>query len=146
MPNPYQSPETTQAPVLPPGTPPALRQILFSMKGRIPRRAYWLFSAVAGVLMFIAVAIVAIFYTVSRPTGTHLSGPVTSSVGMSPIIAVLIGIIYILVIWISLCLGAKRCHDHDKSAWWMLIPVYGFILVGFLRGTVGPNKYGQDPT
>ena len=136
MANPYQSPETTQAPVLPPGTPPTLKQILFSMKGRIPRRAYWLFSAVAGVLMFIATFAIGLFLTFLS------SVPINSTV----IIMNIAPILSIFVIWISLCLGAKRCHDHDKSAWWMLIPVYGFILVGFLRGTVGSNKYGQDPT
>jgi uncharacterized membrane protein YhaH (DUF805 family) len=35
-------------------------------------------------------------------------------------IAVLV-ILYIPLIWIGLALGAKRRHDRDKSAWWLLV-------------------------
>jgi hypothetical protein len=47
---------------------------------------------------------------------------------------------------------AKRWHDRDKSAWWVLvyfIPIIGwlwsFIVAGFLRGTSGYNRFGPDP-
>ena len=52
----------------------------------------------------------------------------------------------------SLAMNVKRCHDRDRSGWFilvMLIPLAGgiwyFIEAGCLRGTVGPNKYGPDP-
>jgi len=45
-----------------------------------------------------------------------------------------------------------RLHDQDHSAWgllWLLVPILGWVVlvvtVGFLRGTRGPNTYGQDP-
>jgi uncharacterized membrane protein YhaH (DUF805 family) len=54
-------------------------------------------------------------------------------------------------IWIGFAAGAKRCHDRDKSGWWQLLwflPVIGwiwmFVVLGFLRGTVGPNRFGAD--
>jgi uncharacterized membrane protein YhaH (DUF805 family) len=89
------------------------------------------------------------------------------------IILVLI-IIYIPLLWIGLSLGAKRLHDRNKSAWWLVlfwlvpgvlqgvgeqvgtiglvlsiaafaISIWGLVEIGFLRGTVGPNQYGPDP-
>ena len=45
---------------------------------------------------------------------------------------------------------ARRLHDTDKSAWWMLlliIPLAGIILLvfSFLKGTDGENRFGPDP-
>jgi uncharacterized membrane protein YhaH (DUF805 family) len=34
---------------------------------------------------------------------------------------VLLVILYIPLIWIGLAIGAKRLHDRDKSAWWLLV-------------------------
>ena len=84
-------------------------------------------------------------------------------------------VLYIPLIWIGLALSAKRLHDRDKSAWWLLvfyalptilstaadrtedvqfiilhlisfgITVWAFVELGCLRGTVGSNRYGPDP-
>ena len=35
-------------------------------------------------------------------------------------IAILV-LLYVPLIWIGLALGAKRLHDRDKSAWWLLV-------------------------
>ena len=47
----------------------------------------------------------------------------------------------------------KRLHDLDRPGWHYflcLVPIYGFPYLGlvllFKRGTVGPNRYGLDPT
>ena len=60
--------------------------------------------------------------------------------------------VYVLALWIGLAIAAKRWHDRNKSAWWILIvfvPVVGglwyLIECGFLKGTTGPNKFGSDP-
>jgi uncharacterized membrane protein YhaH (DUF805 family) len=51
----------------------------------------------------------------------------------------------------SLAVGARRLHDTDRSAWWLLItllPLIGWIvLIVFFstRGTAGPNRFGADP-
>ena len=51
----------------------------------------------------------------------------------------------------SLAVGARRLHDIDRTAWWLLIalvPVVGWIvLVVFacLPGTPGPNRFGPPP-
>ncbi|WP_321396671.1 DUF805 domain-containing protein [Emcibacter sp.] len=49
-------------------------------------------------------------------------------------------------------LSAKRLHDRDKAAWWLLLviipvigPIWTFIELGLLKGTVGDNSYGENP-
>jgi uncharacterized membrane protein YhaH (DUF805 family) len=88
---------------------------------------------------------------------------------------VILLILYIPLVWIGLAISAKRLHDRDKSAWWLLvfyllpgilstagnemgdvgfillhiisfaISVWAFVELGCLRGTPGPNRYGPDP-
>ena len=38
-----------------------------------------------------------------------------------PVTIAIILLLYIPLIWIGLALGAKRLHDRDKSAWWLLV-------------------------
>jgi len=53
--------------------------------------------------------------------------------------------IYSLAILIpSIAVGVRRMHDVDKSGWYILIPLYDFILA-IRNGTEGDNKYGSDP-
>lgn len=61
----------------------------------------------------------------------------------------------LLMSYCGLAVAAKRLHDRDRSAWWMAtlcIPFLGIIFAlwlmvetWFLRGTVGPNRFGPDP-
>jgi uncharacterized membrane protein YhaH (DUF805 family) len=59
----------------------------------------------------------------------------------------------ILLLWVLLAISIKRWHDRDKPGWWALMgcfPIVGWVWAlveaGCLRGTVGPNHYGPDPT
>jgi uncharacterized membrane protein YhaH (DUF805 family) len=45
----------------------------------------------------------------------------------------------------SLSVTVRRMHDCDKSGWFMLIPIYGQIILPCTKGTYGPNSYGPDP-
>ena len=61
-------------------------------------------------------------------------------------------ILVLLFLYPSLAVYTKRWHDRGKSGWWSLIalvPLIGGIWMlvecGFLRGTEGPNQYGNDP-
>jgi len=44
----------------------------------------------------------------------------------------------------SIGVGIRRMHDVNKSGWFLLVPIYSFILT-LTDGTVGDNKYGPDP-
>jgi uncharacterized membrane protein YhaH (DUF805 family) len=51
----------------------------------------------------------------------------------------------------GIAVGVRRLHDLDRSGWWLLlslIPLVGgiILIVWFCsRGTIGPNRFGQDP-
>lgn len=44
----------------------------------------------------------------------------------------------------ALAVSVRRMHDVGKSGWYMLIPIYSFILA-VTEGETGPNQYGPDP-
>jgi uncharacterized membrane protein YhaH (DUF805 family) len=117
----------------------SLSKILFSYEGRIPRSIFWYYLAGYAVLWGIGRFIDS---TVGVQTGAGASG----SFGCFTVFIVLIGI------FTGLAVLVKRCHDRDRSGWyllWGLIPVLGeiwlLIELGFRRGTVGRNLYGADP-
>jgi uncharacterized membrane protein YhaH (DUF805 family) len=44
----------------------------------------------------------------------------------------------------SIAVGVRRMHDVGKSGWYLLIPIYNFILA-VTEGEKGENQYGTDP-
>jgi uncharacterized membrane protein YhaH (DUF805 family) len=148
-----------------------LSQLLFSFSGRLNRKPYWLTTlAMIAVLLVAAIVVMIVAGGAMALSGNGSSGLAGLGLG---IILVLI-IIYIPLLWIGLSLGAKRLHDRNKSAWWLVlfwlvpgvlqgvgeqvgtiglvlsiaafaISIWGLVEIGFLRGTVGPNQYGPDP-
>lgn len=44
----------------------------------------------------------------------------------------------------SIGVAIRRMHDVGKSGWFLLIPIYNFILA-VTEGDKGPNEYGPDP-
>jgi uncharacterized membrane protein YhaH (DUF805 family) len=139
--------------------------LLFSFHGRINRKPFWLTTIAIVVIISILVGLLIVF-----AGAAFLTGDISALGGF----ALLIVIFYIPLLWISLALGAKRLHDRDKSAWWLLlfyllpavignagpyaggpeivftvaslaISLWALVELGFLRGTAGPNRYGRDP-
>jgi uncharacterized membrane protein YhaH (DUF805 family) len=128
------------------------RNLLFSFDGRINRAKYWLalliWLVACGVIIGIAIA---------------------SEWMIIALIASVVVSVASLVSYIAV--GIKRLHDRDKSGWWLLIfyllpavfdgigrggvpalslvafaiSIWGFVELGCLRGTDGPNTYGPDP-
>ncbi|SDG08356.1 DUF805 domain-containing protein [Klenkia brasiliensis] len=121
-------------------------------RGRIRRRRWWLGYVVA----FVLLGLLTTWFDARFLPGAHPrvrdtdgfdvlwpfpdeGGPVTTITGLvllMPNVAALV------------C----RLHDRDHSAWWLLwflVPLVGWLVlvvtVGLLRGTPGPNPYGQDP-
>lgn len=141
--SPYQSPATFEP-------PPYLtnrsnltlttKQILFSFDGRIPRRTYWKWS-ILSVFFTILPLILLIPLLESDQTTLQVVGFIL----LVPLI--------VTFIWSGLAVRVKRWHDHEKSWVWLLIsmiPYAGvmisFMFLGCMRGTVGHNRYGDDPT
>jgi len=106
---------------------------LFSYKGRISRKQYWFFYLVVFLGAFILSAFTGIssdIYEISTPQLMFM----------------------LWILWPSLAVQAKRWHDQDKSALWLLInlipiagPIWSLIQNGFIPGTPGPNRFGPDP-
>jgi uncharacterized membrane protein YhaH (DUF805 family) len=116
-----------------------IMHLLFSFQGRIRRLHWWLAGISIGVVIGIVVSVLLPMSGMAQGTP-------------NPIFMALIGVIYLVDIYVGLALGAKRCHDRDKSAWFLaigLIPLIGAIWLlvelGFLDGTQGPNRFGPSP-
>ena len=114
----------------------SIKDILFSFNGRISRASFWIVDLI-------------IF-----PLGTFigLTAGLTEAEGLPKIFIWIIYICWSLIsIWISLSVFTKRWHDCGKSGWMTLIgfiPIIGalwlIIYLGFIKGTNGLNKYGED--
>ena len=111
-------------------------QFFFSFKGRISRQHWWLGHLGLIVLLLLAMAATGMLDNNRQPPDA---------------VFIVVGLLYLPWIWCSFALSAKRWHDRDKSAWWILIgliPIVGIwalIENGFLRGTDGNNSYGPNP-
>ena len=116
----------------------------FSFEGRITRMQWWLSR-----LAVIGFAI-AVFGTTSAIL--NIISP-EQEAKPNPIVAVmLITLVVVPWMWASLACEVKRWHDCNKSWVWVfiaVIPVIGVFwtvgVLGFRRGTAGPNHFGVDP-
>jgi len=128
-------------------------------KTRSSRSEFWwvaLFQVIVVVLLMIPVmggvmSVVAELGPDPDPMalyGTLFSGPFGMLLGLFAVVNIIPGI----------ALGVRRIHDFDKSGWLYLVVVIGslipilgmlvsvgWIVVNCIRGTVGPNKFGDDP-
>ena len=108
-----------------------LMDILFSFEGRISRSTFWLAYLALGSIMFLGMMVDLLIW--SQPW-------------------IFDSLFQILMIWPSWALIIKRCHDRNRSPWFLLIffiPILGpfwlIIEIGFLEGTQGDNLYGIAP-
>ena len=126
--------------------PLSIVQILFSFKGRIPRRVYW--GATLGTHLFFFVILFFLAFLAGEGRDADGVVAILGMVAMPGMLAVCIP-----MIWSTLAIHVKRFHDRDKSGWWYLVnfvpcigPLWLVLECGCMRGTTGPNRYGQDPT
>ena len=122
-----------------------MQSLLFSFQGRVNRAKFWLVHVVMWVVIFVV-------FSAILGSAAMSSDPQAALQSVGAVGGIILLIVYILALWIGLAVAAKRWHDRNKSAWWILIvfvPVVGpfwyLIECGFLKGTTGANKYGSDP-
>jgi uncharacterized membrane protein YhaH (DUF805 family) len=130
-------------------------QTFTSFDGRIPRKTFWLSILVMMIIVFILEFILFAVFGASMTSVDPNATPEAAVAAMQDTMGqmmVPLGILFLIVLWPSLAIYAKRWHDRDKSGWWsliMLVPIIGSIWLlvelGFLRGTEGPNRFGDDP-
>lgn len=107
----------------------------FDFSGRSRRREYWLYA------LFILIVTTILIVVTGDSQSSSSAGSVSYSVqSNSPIVFLWVAITIIP----SIAVAIRRCHDQDKSGWFILIPIYSFVLM-FFDGTPGPNRFGEDP-
>lgn len=104
---------------------------VWSFNGRVGRLAY--FTALFGGLFAFFIPIIFL----------RIIGVDVDTAFDSPIIIFCYAIFYIAYWYVSLAVGAKRCHDLGHSGWFQLIPFYGFVML-FSSGDGADNEYGYE--
>jgi uncharacterized membrane protein YhaH (DUF805 family) len=104
--------------------------VIFS--GRACRSEYWFWVLFAALVGAVTAALDAAIF------GYHAG--VSPFNGLSGLILFLPG----------LAVAARRLHDTDRTAWWLLLVLTGIgailLVVWFcFKGTTGPNRFGPDP-
>jgi len=102
-----------------------IRDNYANFKGRASRQEYWMFALVNALIAF----------TLSMIEGfTGIFGNNDESI---------LANIYSLAVAIpSIAVGVRRIHDTGKSGWFLLIPIYNFILL-VTNSESGQNQYGE---
>jgi len=95
--------------------------------GRAARSEYWYWT------LFVVVA-------------SFVAGIIDGLVGLGFIGA----IVSLALLLPGIAVSARRLHDLDRTAWWLLIALTGIGLIVLLvfdciKGTAGPNRFGPDP-
>jgi uncharacterized membrane protein YhaH (DUF805 family) len=118
-------------------------QLYFSPTGRISRRTYWLW-------FILPVFLLPVLLIVLLPP-TFLAD-LDSAVVWSPATLVVFVAIGLIANWLIILGGIKRMHDRNRPGAFLLfylIPLIGplwiMIELGFLRGSIGANRFGPDP-
>ena len=108
-------------------------KLAFTADGRLPRKQYW---TVYGVQLSITI-LMFVFAFMAAEFGF-------------PYLFVLV-VVSVLLNWVaSICISVKRLHDCNVSGWWWLLLMWfswiSIIVLGCIKGTEGPNRYGPATT
>ncbi|PKG38282.1 DUF805 domain-containing protein [Psychromonas sp. Urea-02u-13] len=96
-------------------------------KGRARRKEYWMFF-LFNIIFAIVVGVVSAI--LANIIGADLS---------------YIPSLYALTIFLpSIAVAVRRMHDTDRSGWWIIVPIVGFVFL-MLNGDAQKNRFGEDP-
>ena len=113
----------------------SLLQLYVGLRGRIPRRTYWLHGVLSLLLAGIVVNILLDIANVDNDTAP-------------------VKLVNLVFLWPLIAVSVKRQHDFNFSGWWVLlqffpVPGIGSLILlavdGSMPGTHGPNRFGPDP-
>lgn len=117
-------------------------QLLFSLEGRISRSTYWL----KFFLPYMVVYMVAVYLDMQQ-----IQAQIQANPDAVPSIGMYSTIFSLLMLYPSIAVGVKRCHDRNRTGWFLLISLIPLVNLWvmvellFLKGTDGQNEYGADP-
>lgn len=101
-----------------------LVSLLFSFKGRINRKQYWLGSTMLGFVNFLAnmmSSMLTFSATMEKAPADRIAAMASQSVVTLPLFA--------LVFWCSLAVQVKRFHDRGRSGWFSVAPLVAITLL-----------------
>ena len=126
--------------------------------GRSRRMEYWMF-AVFNLIVFAVLG--GITFAGMGNLDALMAPGSTAAPEFGPMVYLgggLLGLYVLATIVPNIAVVVRRLHDRDMSGWWYLgvivagmIPLVGilanigFLVLMFLPGTVGPNRFGPDP-
>lgn len=128
-------------------------------QGRSRRMEFWSFSLL-NLIVYTLITVLALAMGLSLTALTDLeNGPSTAALGGGFMVLAALGGLYFIATFIpSIAVTVRRLHDRDMSGWWYLgftllglIPFVGwiasiaFLVILFLPGTPGHNRFGEDP-
>ena len=143
----------------------SLTYMLFSFQGRMSRSEYWLRYTIPLLLlyvaMFVLVIVLSLVFGVAQFVAQLLSYYSMSADAPDLTAMAVVGFILIVLFvfaasvaffWAGIAGAVKRLHDCNQTGWLYLLiffpgigPLVLFVWNGFIRGTVGENKFGPDP-
>ncbi len=115
-------------------------------QGRSRRSEYWWVALFTFLVAFVLMLLASVLGGLDPSTGE--TGPLYF------VFAGLLGLFYLATLIPSVALMIRRLHDVNLSGWLVLlcfVPIVnilaalGLLIVCFVPGTAGPNKYGPDP-
>ena len=119
--------------------PGSIQWLLFQTSGRISRTGYWIGAQIQAVVAILLAPVY--FGAIAVAVRGDVAAEMFLGLGF-------FGVVVVTSVWITV----KRWHDRDKSGWWVLIavvPIIGYLWAviepGFLAGTGGPNRFGEEP-
>jgi uncharacterized membrane protein YhaH (DUF805 family) len=93
-----------------------------NFKGRARRKEYWMF------VLFHMIIVYGLMFAAA----------------FAPFLSMVLGVYMLAALIPSLAVAVRRMHDTNKSGWFLLVPIYSFILA-VSNGDVGANDHGEDP-
>jgi uncharacterized membrane protein YhaH (DUF805 family) len=102
-----------------------------TFSGRAPRSEFWYWALFNFIVSIVAVGVDTMIFSESE------FSPVASILALGLLLP-------------NISVGIRRLHDIGRTGWWFLIAFTGIGVILLLvwacmKGTTGPNGYGQDP-
>lgn len=129
-------------------------------KGRSRRMEFWMFALLNSIVWLVLVMMqMGSTAGFAELAADEQNNPLAIyGVLFSGTFGILLALWALATIIPSIAVTVRRLHDRDMSGWWYLgviigslIPLInilislGFLILMFLPGTPGPNRFGPDP-
>ncbi len=119
-----------------------LKELYFSFEGRLNRKEF----IVRNIILILGLFLIAIVLCLLSGVFFGYDKEIFDTIFVLPL-----GVVEIIFGIAGWSVTARRCHDLNKSGWWQLIVAIPLVNILFavyvwgFRGTVGSNRYGDDP-